>query len=264
MGLEFVNLTKWGVPAAKAAGRFGLQAGGKFIDLLLPPLCPVTRLPVDKVGLFHADAWRDLVGIADPQCRRCGVPLPFADEADFSAEIACGECIADAPVFTTARAALVYNDASKALVLAFKHGDQQHLHRHFVPLLHKAGAPFLTADALIIPVPLHGKRLLRRRYNQAGILAVGLGKAAGVEVSLDALQRIKATKPQGHFSAEQREKNVKGAFKVRQIDSVKGRSVVLVDDVMTSGATFSACAKALLAAGAKDVSCLAVARAVKS
>jgi ComF family protein len=232
------------------------------IDAVLPPRCALSGEVVDKQGMLSPHVWAQLRFIADPLCLCCGYPFEFEIEKGAM----CGACLGDPPSFSMARAALVYDDASRAAILKFKHADRiEHVHS-FVPWLMRAGAEVLEGVDMIVPVPLHRWRLLKRRYNQAALLAQVLAKSAGKTVVLDALTRQRATPSQGHLGVAERQKNVKNAFVVnpKRLGSLKGRSVVLVDDVYTTGATVSACAEALKRGGAADVRVLAVARVVKT
>lgn len=240
-------------------------AGQWMLDFLLPPICPVTREIVEENGLLHADAWQSLTQLTPPFCPQCGEPVGFIDAVETGNATLCADCLANPPAFQAARAALVYNDASRRLLLAFKHGDQQHLRKVFAPLLQRAGLEILAQDAVLVPVPLHRWRLWARRYNQSALLSLSLGELTGHAVMLDGLRRIRATKPQGHNDRKMRVKNVHGAFIVPTDAQslIKDKIVILVDDVMTTGATLHECARALLDGGAAEVRCLAVARAVR-
>lgn len=206
-------------------------------------------------------SWKKLEFIADPYCTCCGTPFDFEVEK----ETICGQCLEHPPAFTAARAALKYNDTSRDLVLGFKHADKLYAVKTFTPMLRQAGAGFLAEADVIVPVPLHFWRLVRRRYNQAGLIAQDLGKEAGIPVIPDALQRIRATPPQGHMKAKDRRRNVKGAFACnpKHAKTLAGRHVVLIDDVLTTGSTANECTKVLFEMGAESVHVLAVARAVR-
>lgn len=236
---------------AKATARVAL-------DLLLPPLCPITGERVSAPGLLSASGWSQLQFIDDPVCATCGAPFAH-DEGEGAL---CGACIAEPPAFDRARAAVVYGEASHKLIVAFKHSDRTELLPLLAGWLARAGAAIDFNDALIVPCPLHPRRLLARRYNQAAMLALALGRAKGAEVAVDALARVKETPPQQRLSAEARRRNVAGAFTAagRWSERLDGRRVVLVDDVLTTGATLSACARALKKAGAAKVEALVLAR----
>lgn len=240
-------------------------------DLLLPPRCPVTGDIVDRPGMIAPSAWSALRFISAPHCACCGIPFEvLAEGMDGSIngqqeDILCGMCLATPKPYTRARASLVYDDASRALILAFKHGDQTHLTVTFTPWLKTAGAELLHAGSILVPVPLHWFRLLRRRYNQAALLARHLSTVSGCTCWPDLLRRRKNTVTQGHLNARQRHDNVRNAFALNDAyrDRIKGRDVVLVDDVHTTGATLEACVKVLLEAGAQRVDVLTLARVVR-
>jgi ComF family protein len=241
---------------------FAVHLVQRCIDLLLPPRCIVTGRIVDRQGVIAHEAWQALSFIGAPFCACCGTPFSFAADA----EQMCGACLAQLPYYEKARAALAYDDASRDMILRFKHADSLHAVHSFVPWLQRAGAEMLGEADLIVPVPLHRRRLWKRRYNQAAVLAQALGRAHAVAVMPDALVRTRATPPQGHMSRNERRKNVRNAFSVdpRRTGMVKDRRILLVDDVLTTGATVGECARALKKAGAASVSVLALARVVRA
>jgi ComF family protein len=188
------------------------------------------------------------------------VPLPYATgEPCLSAA-----AIARPPVYDRARAVAHYSSTMRELIQAFKYGDRHEGLALFGRWLKKAGAELLEDADLIVPVPLYPSRLWWRRYNQSAMLAHALGKQSGVPVDCFALARVRRTSSQVGLTADQRKRNVAGAFKVAKPrrDCVKGKNVVVIDDVVTTGATVEACARALKRAGAARVDVLALARAV--
>lgn len=234
----------------------------KLIDAVLPPRCPFTGEIVDSAGTISPSAWAALSFIAAPYCDACGFPFEFAVPKG-GGETLCAACLSDRPAYKHARAALVYNDASRDFILGFKHGDQIHSVVAMVPWLKQAGADLLADADVIIPVPLHRWRLLRRRYNQAAVIGRALAKACGKTFLPDALTRTRATPTQGHLKARERAQNVKRAFAVHPKRNLAGKKVLLVDDVYTTGATINECVKVLLKAGVAGVSVLTLARVVK-
>ncbi|MCB9996448.1 MAG: ComF family protein [Rhodospirillales bacterium] len=241
--------------------QFAKSCFWTVVDAILPPRCLVTGDIVDRQGTVSPAAWRDLRFIAAPLCACCGIPFEF----EVSGESRCAKCLSDPPPYQSARAALVYDEASRGMILKFKHGDQTHAALAFVPWLQRAGADMLAQADVIVPVPLHRFRLIQRRYNQAALIGQALSRASGIPDLPLALQRVKATRSQGHMGYKARKKNVKGAFRMapRFAEEIKGKTVILIDDVYTTGATAGECAKALLAGGASAVHILAVARVVK-
>jgi len=200
--------------------------------------------------------------ITAPQCACCGLPFEF----DVAIGMICGACADRAPFFDRARSVLVYDDASRQIVLRFKHADQTDLAPIMAGWMQSSAAKLINNCDLLVPVPLHWTRLFKRRYNQSAMLALTLAKISGRPVKPDVLVRKKRTPSQGHLSSHQRRKNVQGAFFVtsKLKPMIKGQRILLIDDVYTTGATVDACAKTLLGAGARGVDVLTFARAVKS
>lgn len=242
------------------------RLGGLLLDALLPPRCLVCGAMVGDQGGLCPVCWSQLSFVSDPLCACCGLPLPFAPAGDDAAqETLCQECVEAPPPFRHARAALVYDAASRPLVLGFKHADRLHAAGAFAAWMLRAGGPLLAETDLLVPAPLHPWRLFSRRYNQAAVLALAVGRLAGRPTAVDALLRRRATVSQGHMGRAERRRNVAGAFAVapQWAGRLVGRRVLLVDDVMTTGATAGACARALLAGGAAAVDVLTLARAVR-
>lgn len=232
-----------------------------LLDLLLPPLCPSCRNLVAEPGSLCPDCWKGMDFLAQPFCQRCG--LPFSFDAGDGEALVCAACLDDPPPWREARSVLRYNDASKGLILAFKHADRTDLAPALARWMARAGTPLLDRAEIIVPVPLHWTRLFARRFNQSALLAHALGRIARMPVAPDLLTRTRRTASQGHLKRGERFGNVKGAFAVRprQLAEIQGKTVLLVDDVLTSGATAKECARILLKAGAKEVDMLTVARA---
>ena len=240
------------------------QGALRLLDLVLPPRCLSCGVEVGAVGALCPDCWRGIRFIAAPHCARCG--LPFDYDPLGTPDLICGACIARPPLFDRCRSVFAYDDASRSLVLGFKHGDRTDCAPAFAQWLARAGAGLLTeADGIIAPVPLHRWRLLKRRYNQSALLALNLGRLTGRTALPDLLIRRRATPSQGGLSAKGRARNVEGAFMVnpRCKDAVKGARVLLVDDVFTTGATVGECAKVLRRAGARAVDVVTLARVVR-
>ena len=230
------------------------------LDALLPPRCLSCGGTVDRQGGLCPKCWSSLTFIAAPLCACCGLPFEYEAEPG----VVCAACIAEPPTFARARAVLVYDDASRPLLLGFKHGDRTFAAKAYGVWLARAGAELLREADLLAPVPLHRWRLFLRRYNQAALLAQETGRQAGVAVVPDLLVRHRSTRSQGGLDRTGRRRNVAGAFALRRAGSVAGKRVVLVDDVLTTGATVGECAKVLLRAGAARVDVLTLARVVKA
>jgi ComF family protein len=232
-----------------------------MLDVLLPPLCARCGESVSQPGQLCAACFQALDFIAEPLCRRCGIQ--FAIQAEAGPARLCHKCRDHPPLWHQARAAFVYDDAAKSLILPFKHDDRGDLAAVIALHMHRAGAALLAKADLLVPVPLHRNRLLHRRFNQAAILAHELGRRTGVPVLADGLQRTHATAPLGGLSAMERAETLRGTIETRKTRRARiaGRRILLVDDVLTSGATASACAGALLEAGAANIDVLVASRA---
>ncbi len=231
------------------------------IDFILPPRCALSGQVVSRPGEIIPEEWAKLEFISDPQCRICARPFEFKMDH----EMECASCLKDKPEFAQARAALVYNDHSRNIILGFKHADQLHTLPTFMPWVIRAGAPLIEKADVIIPVPLHRWRLLKRRYNQAALMAQYISRQSGTPWGYDILIRKRATKMQGFMTSKERQQNVKGAFEVslQQHPKIVGKNILLVDDVYTTGATVRECAKTLLSAGGAEVNVLSIAKVVR-
>lgn len=243
--------------ARRGAGRLGRAVAA----LMLPD--------VDDDGLsgsggLSAMAWSRITFLEEPVCDGCGAGM--ADDHDtLSPGHRCLGCEAAPPAFDRARAAFVYDEHSRDLVLRLKHADRLDLVPTFTLWLRRAGVSLIEDCDALVPVPLHPARLLRRRFNQAAELARPLARASHRTYLADALQRVRDTGTQGGLSSRGRQRNVAAAFGVSRAGAmaVRGRRILLVDDVLTTGATAEACARALKQAGARSVDLLVLAR-VKS
>ncbi len=235
----------------------------RVLDLLYPPLCIACRTQVGGTGAFCPDCWQKVDFLDGASCHCCGLPFEF----DPGPGALCASCLTDRPIFDRARAVMRYTEHSKAPVLAFKHADRLDLAPGFARWLHRAGRELIDESDLIVPVPLHLRRLWTRRYNQAAELCRHLGRLCRKPVHSGAIRRTRATPSQGEMpSANARRRNVQRAFIVPSScgQLVGGRAVLLVDDVLTTGATADSCAEALKRAGAAKVNVLALARVVGS
>lgn len=230
-----------------------------LLDLVLPPRCAVCRDIVTVDASLCAACWPTLSFITEPLCDCCGTPFSFATASGQR----CGACLAKPPGFAAARAPFVYDGAARAIALGYKLGDRQHLAGLMAGHMVRAGASWLGQDAVLVPVPLHRWRLLRRGFNQAALLAQAIGRQSATPVAIDALSRRHAAPSSRGMNRRQRAANVARAFHVERGDTIRDRAVILVDDVFTTGATAGACTGALQRAGARTVHVLTFARVVR-
>ncbi len=229
------------------------------LDIALPTLCVSCREPVAGEGVCAA-CWAKLSFIAPPFCARLGIPFVY----DPGPGLLSMQAIADPPAYQRARAAVRYEDVARTMVHALKYQDRTDLAPIMGRWMARAGQELLSDADALIPVPLHWRRGWSRRYNQSGALARVIAKSANLPVTGDALRRVRPTLQQVGLSKADRALNVQGAFKVppEKKSIVQGRRIVLIDDVLTSGATVDACARALLRARAASVDVLVFARVV--
>lgn len=226
-----------------------------------PPLSPISNADVGAPGELSPGDWTRITFLEQPWCDACGTPFPYA----IGRGGVCAPCAARALPLTCVRSAFVYDAQSRALVFQLKHGGRTDGLKAFARWMARAGHDCLCPSAVLVPVPLHPKRLRQRRFNQSLLLARALSRETGLEVAAHWLERVRATPSQGGLSAKGRARNVAGAFKLRTKlpAALKDLNLVLVDDVYTTGATLSACARALKRAGAANVSAITLARVVK-
>ncbi len=230
----------------------------RALDFIFPPQCLTCDALVPTHGALCLPCWQGIKFISEPMCHACGHPFEFA----IGEQALCGECLKELPPYTRARSVFVYDEHSKGLVTKLKFSDQLHLATVLGPWLAKTGRDMLAESHLIVPVPLSYRRFVSRRYNQAALLARALAQKTHLPVIPDALQRKKHTLPQTGLSRRQRAENVQGAFAVnpRHKSELKGKNILLIDDVHTTGSTVAACTKQLLKAGAMKVNVLTLAR----
>lgn len=234
------------------------ELSGRVLDLLLPPRCLACGAEIVRPGALCSACWDEVAFIAPPYCALCGYPFDF----DSGPAALCAACLREPPAFERARAVMRYDARGRALVLGFKHGDRTEGVPSYASWLARAGAELLADAEILAPVPLHWRRQFARRYNQAALLAQALARDSGVPLVPDLLRRRRATPSQGRLSAAARARNVAGAFAVNpaRAETLAGRRVLLIDDVLTTGATAGACAAALRRGGAAAVDVLVLAR----
>ncbi|MEA3045919.1 MAG: hypothetical protein QOJ53_251 [Sphingomonadales bacterium] len=244
------------MPAAAFLAREALRP---ILDFALPPRCPgcgaVTRDP----HRFCLPCWSALAFLGEPCCARCALPFDFGE----GEKVICGRCMAEPPPYDRLRAAVAYGEISRAVALKLKYGGRPGVAETIARFMQRHLDP--AEGPMLAPVPLHRWRIWRRGYNQAALIAGALARRAGLEARLDLVERVKATPVLRGMSPRQRKEAVRGAFRVnpKRKAAVKGRAIILVDDVYTSGATANACARILKRAGAARVDMLCWARVVR-
>lgn len=245
---------------AERLGR-GLSAIGRLLlDQLYPPACIACQSPLTGGDSLCPACFSGLRQISAPLCPVLGIPF----ETDLGSEARSAEALADPPPFSRARAAVRYGEIAGTLVSRLKYGDRPELARFCARLMAAAGRDFWASDPVLVPVPLHPSRLRFRRYNQSALLAQELARLTGSRLDLHLVRRHRKTRQQVGLSGDGRLRNVQGAFSVhpRFMERVQGRSVVLVDDVYTTGATVKAVTRVLKRAGAAEINVLTFARVV--
>ena len=237
------------------------RLGIGLLDAVLPPRCLSCGALVETAHALCSECWPKVRFITEPLCAACGMPFEF----EVTAGTLCGACASSARPFGRSRAAIAYDDGSRGFILAFKHGDRTEATRAFAPWMAQAGRELLGDADLLVPVPLHWTRLFMRRYNQAALLALAIGRLTGVKVAPDLLVRRKRTPSLAHSGASARAKTVSGAFIVppRRRPQAEDRRIVIIDDVFTTGSTVGACARALARSGARAIDVLTLARVVR-
>ncbi len=243
--------------------RWGSQLAeflSPVVDALYPPRCPLCGEAIAQQNGVCASCWRGFELLSEPACETCGWPLPIGE---LGQSLQCGACLATPPQHDGIIAATRYNDASRQLVLKFKHGGKIALARQLARML-AARMPEPRPEQILVPVPLHPIRLWQRGYNQSALLAVELARLGKGSLQVDALVRVKHTPSLGGLDKLARKKALDKAISVRasQIERVRGGHVILVDDVLTSGATTDACVRVLKRAGALTVTIACFARVI--
>ncbi len=228
------------------------------LRVIYPPQCLTCETPVSEEGTLCPACWPEVPFIHGLACDKCGIPLP----GDSREAVLCDDCLAIARPWGRGRAVLVYGGGARRLVLGLKYGDRHDVAAPAGRWLARAARPLLRPDSVIVPVPLHWWRLFRRRYNQAALLGAALSRETGVEHLPDLLIRRRHTGNQDGRSRADRFANLQGAIVARAARAARitGRHVLLVDDVMTSGATLAAAAEACFEAGADAVDVITLAR----
>jgi len=237
------------------------KASNKLLDLLYPPICVHCQTPVIKSDGLCAKCFSALHAITDPKCPILGLPF----EVSLGANATSAEAIANPPEFNRARSAFIYDDVAHSIVTRLKYGDKPELAKFCAVTMAATCAEILQGDPILLPVPLHKKRLRMRYYNQSNEIAKFLANITGLENAPMLAKRIKQTKQQVGLNAYQRSKNVAGAFSVEEdlLRFDKEKTIVIIDDVITTGATVNELTKALKKAGYKKIDVISFARVVK-
>lgn len=232
----------------------------KIIGLILPHRCLYCGKIVQTAHSVCEDCLGQIHFISKPYCSKCG--FPFEHIVATKQNMTCPNCLKNKRhLFRLVRSAVIYEDFSKKAIIALKFSDKTQNAKTFAKWLKFAGKDIFSAGAdVFIPVPMHYKKLIKRRYNQAALLALELSQLTNISTDLTNLVKIKNTKPQVNYSKAEREQNLKHAFSVQNPQMVRGKRVVLIDDVLTTGTTLEECAKVLLKNGALSVDALTVAR----
>lgn len=228
----------------------------KFLDVLYPPKCIACNQNVDMAHNFCQKCWGCIEFISQPSCEKCSMPLPV----DYLGR-RCYGCMELKPIFDESISIFRYDEFTKKLIHDLKFNDKTQLAKSFANLIYYQATELIARADLIVAVPMHKTSLRRRKYNHALLIAKNLGKIAGKEFKVDALVKSKASPSQIGLRRLERMKNLQNTFAVPLTTLVRGKVVVLVDDVMTTGATANECAKTLKKAGARRVYVVTVARA---
>jgi ComF family protein len=246
----------------RSGARAMARAGSGLLDLIIPPRALNEGAGSVLTPGLTADAWGRISFVEAPCCDACGAPFAYHQGEG----ALCPACHARRPAFDRGRAACLYDEASRDLILKLKHADRSDLAGLFARWIARSASDVISDADALIPVPLHRLRLLRRRYNQAAEIARRLSAQTNVAYFPDALVRVRATRGQGGRSAAGRRRNVAGAFRVPAgwRRRVEGRRLVLIDDVLTTGATLDGCARALKSVGAARVDVAVIARVKES
>jgi ComF family protein len=260
MSAKFALVFESAMPSwTRRAGGLVQRFAGAALDTLYPPTCLACRAATEAHGALCPRCWSDMRFIERPFCERLGTPF----EQDLGVGLLSPQAMADPPVFSRARAVARFEDGpARKLTHRLKYSDRAELARPIARWMARAGADILADADLLVPVPLHPLRLWQRRFNQAAVLAKELARETRKPCDVTALLRVKATRSQVGLSRAQRAEAVQGAFRVGEGVSVRGSKIVLVDDVLTSGATANAASRVLLRAGAARVDVLVFARVV--
>ncbi len=234
-----------------------------IFNIIFPNRClGCGSMEVEDEREFCPPCWSELIFLNAPYCACCGLPFEFEENAHYSNEVLCHHCDDRPPAYDKARCLFVYNDVIKKPILSLKHYDNTQYAKTFAKLMARMQPELCQEIDLIVPIPLHWKRLLLRQYNQAALIAKHLAKILEKPVNYKDLMRSSNTKIQGHQSRKNRQANLENAFDLKDFTIFKGKNILLIDDVMTTGATLHEAAKTLKGYNPKSIKCLSIARSV--
>ena len=231
----------------------------RLIELIFPQTCLVCNQIIDN-GNFCVKDWSELHFLQKPACNICFQPFEFKIDD----KAVCGKCLQKRPKYFKAISVWVYNEQSRIIISRFKYYDQTNLAKYFSEIMFKQAQEILPEIDFIVPIPLHKFRINKRKYNQAAILAKNIAKLSDKELILDLLVRTKNNQPQASLKQRMRYKNVKGIFKTKEkyLTKIKGKNVLLIDDVITTGATVESCAKELKSVKVNRIYVLTLAKTI--
>ncbi|MBI4681648.1 MAG: ComF family protein [Nitrospirae bacterium] len=227
----------------------------KFLNILFPETCPICQRPASdhKTAPVCTECWQSIKPYTGPKCRKCGRPL-ISD-----ASTICGDCLQDGPAFESAGSYGLYDGALRKAINLLKYHNVKRLSKPLSDIMLRIKMPL--AD-IILPVPLYNNRLRQREYNQSALIAKYIANSAGLTLALDSLIKIRDTKPQVGLSSGERRKNMNNAFAIKSRELIEGKSILLIDDVSTTGATVRECSNVLKKAGAGDIHVITLAHGV--
>lgn len=234
----------------------------KILNCFLPPRCGKCGKILECDSGLCSNCIEDIEFIREPYCQKCGQPFEFLEL--HGGKMLCGNCLKNTrSLFRMSRSAFAYNQSSKSLITDFKFHDKTENAKLLALIMWVAGKDIFEAGVdIIIPVPLHYARLIKRRYNQSALIGNELSRLSKISIDYTSLRRIKNTRPQVELSGHERQSNVRNVFNVINNKNIVGKRVLLIDDVLTTGATLKECAKTLKKAGAKSVDTLTAGRVI--